>query len=139
MKALLAGLLFLVALTLSGGALAQDKDKVILKVQDKIAATDQKDKVRKDCYHKVHVVKLMEGVTYRIDMLGDSEFDTYLRLEDDAGKQLAEDDDSGEGLNARIVFPAPKTGTYRIIATTYDDNDTGSYTLLVTAIGGEKK
>jgi len=45
--------------------------------------------------------------------------DPYLRLEDAAGKELAKDDDGGEGLNARIRFDCPADGTYRIICTTF--------------------
>ena len=40
----------------------------------------------------------------------------------------ATDDDGGEGLNSRISFEAPETGTYYIAAGAYEDY-TGSYTL----------
>ena len=45
------------------------------------------------------------------------------RPEDSRGEQLAEDDDSGGFLDARI--------TYRIIATSYEPGKTGAYTLTV--------
>jgi len=45
--------------------------------------------------------------------------DPFLRLEDRDGLVLAEDDDSGGNLNARIVFKPGKTGTYRVVATTF--------------------
>ena len=38
------------------------------------------------------------------------------------------DDDGGEGLNSRVSFEAPETGTYYIAAGAYEDY-TGSYTL----------
>src|SRR5262249_28511193 len=60
----------------------------------------------------------------------DKKIDPYLRLENAAGMQLADDDDSGEGLNARIVFAAPKDGAYRIIATTFAGG-TGAFELTV--------
>jgi hypothetical protein len=132
------GCLFLIVVILPRAA-AQDEKKVILKVDGKIANTDPKDKVRQDCYHKSHIVKLEAGATYQIDMIGVGGFDTFLRLEDADGKQLAEDDDGGEDLDARIIFQAPKAGTYRIICTTYEDNDTGAYTLIVTRTAGGKK
>src|SRR5262245_32480846 len=47
-------------------------------------------------------------------------FDTFLRLEDADGKELARNDDSGGELNAQIVFTAPKSGDFRIIATSYE-------------------
>ena len=42
----------------------------------------------------------------------------------------ATDDDGGEGLNSRISFEAPETGTYYIAAGAYEDY-IGSYTLAV--------
>jgi len=88
------------------------------------------DKVRVGCYHRVFEFPMKAGTTYTIDMTGAIPgFDPFLRLEDASGKQVAEDDDSGGGQNARIVFEAPRTETYRIIATTCDPGQTGSYTL----------
>jgi hypothetical protein len=46
--------------------------------------------------------------------------DPYLVLTDAAGKKLAEDDDSGGGLNARIIFRTPQDGTFRIRATSFN-------------------
>ena len=40
------------------------------------------------------------------------------------------DDDGGEGLNSRVRFEAPETGTYYIAAGAYEDY-IGSYTLAV--------
>jgi hypothetical protein len=88
---------------------------------------DPADPVRAKSVHRVHSVTLKGGKTYTIDMLS-GYFDSYLRLEDSSRTVLAEDDDSGGGLNARIVFRAPKTDTYRIIATSYDGG-TGKYAL----------
>ena len=58
-------------------------------------------------------------------------FDNMLRLEDETGRQLAEDDDSGGFPNARIVFRATADGWYRIIVTTFAPNAAGAYTLKV--------
>ena len=50
---------------------------------------------------------------------------------DSTGKKLAEeDDDSGGGLNARIVFRAEQDGTYRIQATSFNAGN-GAFTLTV--------
>ncbi len=66
---------------------------------------------------QVHELKMLAGKTYVIDM-SSPQFDTYLRLEDDKGKVVAENDDiSPTNLNSRIVFTAPKDGAYRIVAT----------------------
>ena len=68
--------------------------------------------------------------------------DTYLFLYDAAGKKLAEDDDSGGGLNARIIFHAEQDGTYRIRATSFNAGR-GAFTLTVREQAkqpkGEKK
>jgi hypothetical protein len=59
-----------------------------------------------------------------------NQIDSYLRLESAAGQQLAQDDDGGGFPNARIMFVAPRTEEYRIIATTFQPA-TGAYTLTV--------
>lgn len=116
---------------LLGGACAQGKkdDRKDIVVEGELINADLKDKVRTDCYCKTYTIKMTEGRTYQIDMKS-KVLDSYLRLEDSDGKQLAEDDDSGGNLDARIVFRAPKTGDYEIIATTFD-KALGKYTLTV--------
>jgi hypothetical protein len=56
-----------------------------------------------------------------------NQFDTFLRLEDTFGQVVAADDDSGKGLNARIVFQPKLTGTFRVIATSYAPDRTGNF------------
>ena len=70
----------------------------------------------------VYQVKLGAGKTYVIDMVSPDQIalDPYLVLTDATGKKLAEDDDGGDGLNARIVFRAEQAGTFRIQATTFN-------------------
>jgi len=80
-------------------------------------------------YHVVHTYKMKEGQTYTIDLI--SPWDNFLRLENAKGEQLAQDDDSGGNLNARITFPAPADGWYRIIVTSYAPRASGAYTLKV--------
>src|SRR5262249_3493053 len=49
-----------------------------------------------------------------------------------SGKQLAADDDSGGGTNARLLFRPAQGGTYRVIATVFPRGPgTGAYTLTV--------
>lgn len=103
------------------------------KLQDfesRLDAADPKDRVRTGSHCKVFEVEMKEGQTYVIDLMS-KEFDTYLRVEDADGKELAQDDDGGEGLNSRLRFVAPYTGTIRIIATTFAGGSTGSFTLSV--------
>src|SRR5205085_2396099 len=73
--------------------------------------------------------KLKKGKTYVVDMVSMA-FDTYLRLEDAQGNQVAEDDDSGGDLNAQIVYAPEADGTFKVIATRFADG-TGNFTLQV--------
>jgi hypothetical protein len=88
------------------------------------------DPIRPQCHHKVHEVQLEKGVTYTIDM-GSTFFDAYLRLEDSKGVKLAEDDDSGGNNNARITFTPKTTESYRLIATSFLNHQTGPYMVMV--------
>lgn len=58
--------------------------------------------------------------------------DPYVYVFDESQTQLAEDDDSGEGLDARLIFTAPARGRYGVVVTTYETGlHRGQYTLLV--------
>lgn len=118
--------------TRAGGKAEKD-----FKFEGKITKDDPRDKVRNlPC--KIHTAKLKGGMRYTIDMIGQG-FDAYLRLEDGAGKQLAEDDDSGGNQNARIEFACPRDGEYRFICTVYSEGQAGSYTLLIKSAGAAPK
>jgi hypothetical protein len=126
-RALVFGLALLVPLPAAWSDDKSTEDK--LKVEGKLRPDDPKDKVLTQRPHKVHEMKMKAGRTYQIDLVSTA-FDSFLRLEDSTGKQLAQDDDSGGDLNARIVFKAPKDDTYRIIVLTFN-GQTGPYTLTV--------
>ena len=69
----------------------------------------------------------------------ESTIDTFLYLrggEAKSGTALHEDDDGGEGTNSRIQADGLAAGTYTIEATTYRADDTGSFTLTVSGLGG---
>ena len=118
--------LFLVA------ALAAANDPpVSIVIPGKILPTDARDKVR-NLPGKVHAVRLTKDKTYMIDMASTA-FDAYLRIEDSAGKQLAEDDDSGGNLNARIRFVAPKDDAFLIFATSFSGGG-GDYMLTIKMV-----
>jgi len=87
---------------------------------------------------QVHEVKLTAGNTCIID-LQSSQFDTYLRLEDDKGKILDENDDiSKDNLNSRIIFTPETDGVYRIIATSYQQRGRGAYEVILREFGRTK-
>jgi hypothetical protein len=98
-------------------------------LKGKLAASDPKDTGRTDSYCKIYTIKLEAGKTYQFDCK--SEWDNWLRIEDAKGKQLAEDDDSGGGTDAQIIFECKTAGEYRVIVTTYNAGDTGDFTVIV--------
>ncbi len=100
---------------------------------DALVFTDAHDR-RMGNACKVYSVHFVANNTYVIDHRSNA-FDAYLRLEDPHGRVVMEDDDSGRfagggPLDARIVYRAPESGTYRIIATSLDGGF-GNYTLTV--------
>ncbi len=91
----------------------------------------QRSPIDRDGFHyHVDTVTMVAGVTYVID-LKSGDFDSYLRVEDLRGNVLAEDDDSGGGLDARIYFTPVRGGTFRIVTTTYIPGETGRYLLTI--------
>src|SRR6476659_10135444 len=110
---------------LMSGAMAQESGKaetITLKdgmanVDGALKTEDGKDNVQKQpC--KVFTIEFKRGHNYKIEMTS-KEIDSYLRLEDAAGKELAKDDDSGGFVNARIQFHCRVDGAHRVICTTY--------------------
>ena len=68
---------------------------------------------------QLHELKMQAGRTYVIDMES-RQFDTYLKLLDPSGKLLAENDDiAPDNLNSRIIYTPKETGTFRIVATSF--------------------
>lgn len=107
----------------------KDKDDGLeLVIPGQLLAVDPPDKSRNlPC--KIHVVRMKKDQGYLIDMVS-SDFDAYLRLEDAAGNKLAEDDDGGGNLNARIRFTAPRDDLFLVIATSCAGG-AGNYTLAI--------
>jgi hypothetical protein len=104
--------------------------KPALAAAGQLGEKDPFDKERKKCHHKVHEVKMAKGHRYTID-LRSGQFDPWLRLEDADGKIQAENDDGGGGRNARLRFTPERDGTYRIVVTSFGENETGDYSLIV--------
>lgn len=78
---------------------------------------------------KEYVIDLEAGKVYFIN-LDAPNFDAYLRLAHLNGQVIAEDDDGGGGLNSQIVFTAPQTKSYVVVATSLGGGF-GPYTLTV--------
>ncbi|MCI0682674.1 MAG: trypsin-like peptidase domain-containing protein [Gemmataceae bacterium] len=109
------------------------KGKVLLDVQGTVMMGDPVAKLAPFGRFKVHTIALKAGVRYVIEMGGavPLQFDPFLRLEDAKGQELAVDDDSGGNLNSRIVYTPKTDGDYRIIATVFEPQQLGAYTLTV--------
>ena len=83
-------------------------------------------------YHDDIDLFLFVGQTIQIDLGGS--LDNYLYLLDENCTQVDSDDDSGPGLDSMIVYTAPATGVYTVIATTWNPGATGSYDLTIEAL-----
>jgi hypothetical protein len=91
-----------------------------------------KDPALNDHFYKIFTIKLEAGKTYKLEQRSDGDpiFDSFLYLEDAEGKELAKNDDIADGnLDSRIVYKAAKAGTYRVITSTFVDNQTGKFIL----------
>lgn len=113
---------------LAGSSTAQEKKPLNESFSGNIEANDPLDTVRRQpC--KIHKVKLQEGRPYLVE-LRSPDFDTYLRIEDSNGNQVAEDDDGGgkKFTDSKLRWTAPKTDEYRLIATSFLGG-VGAYTL----------
>ena len=102
----------------------------LVKATSSLSDKDSTDKKLPGRFVKVHEVEMNAGTAYLIE-LQSAKFDAYLVVQDSAGKKLAEDNDSGGGLNAKLLFRAPNDGKYRVVVTSFNANETGSYTLTV--------
>lgn len=80
-----------------------------------------------DEFVKYYAFNLGSSRSVTIDMTS-NEVDAFLILFNRAGDVVAFDDDGGVGLNARIVTSL-SAGNYVIAATTFWDDETGSFTL----------
>jgi hypothetical protein len=92
-----------------------------LNKNEELKADDEKDTKLTLSPRKVYKVKLAEGKTYQMD-LKSKDFDAFLRVEDATGLEVAFNDDARGGgtYDSRVIYKAPKSGEYSIIATSLD-------------------
>jgi len=105
-----------------------------IRIESSLDENDPKDTKRTNSAAKIHKIKLTEGASYEIRM-NSTDFDSFLRIEDEGGQELAFDDDGGGFPNARILFVPKKTASYKVIATSFDAG-LGKYTLTIDQKGG---
>ncbi|MBI1830399.1 MAG: redoxin domain-containing protein [Planctomycetes bacterium] len=97
----------------------------ILKMSGELKENDPKDEKQADSPSQKHKVKLEAKKVYQID-LKSKDFDSYLRLLDPKGKEVAFDDDGGGFPDARIVYKTKVAGEYTIVVTCFPDK-TGKF------------
>jgi len=83
-------------------------------------ATDAEGRHRRE-----QVVNLRRGDRVRFGV--SSEAMDVMAVVEGPGGQRWEDDDGAGGTDARLVFTAPRDGSYRFIVTSYEAGETGSY------------
>jgi thiol-disulfide isomerase/thioredoxin len=135
----LFGLLAWAALLTAPSGMAGEKSKG-LKVDGELTADDPKDEKSplpqmRNQHFKSYTFKMTAGRKYQIDMKS-PDIDSFLRIEDPTGKQVAfhDDIDYPNNLNARILQIAEKDGEYKIIAT-HVGPKLGKFTLTVVDMG----
>jgi S1-C subfamily serine protease len=69
--------------------------------------------------------------------MSSSEVDSYLILVGPSGQEIAQDDDSGGGTNARIIATLPVDGIYLVVANSYQAEESGAYNLQARVTGNE--
>ncbi len=81
--------------------------------------------------YDAYAFRASAGERVKIDLESD-DFDSFLRvgrIVNGAFVQMAENDDGGSSLNARLVFTAPQAGEYLIRVTSYNGSAEGDYRL----------
>ena len=132
-----AGVFMLACLFFAGPSVnAGEKAGPILSKSEVLSPDDGKDTKLTNSPRKIYPIKLSEGKTYEMN-LKSKDFDSFLRLEDSSGKEVAEDDDGGGFPDARLVYKAAKSGDYKIIVTSFDGKS-GKFSLTVAEAGGDK-
>jgi tetratricopeptide (TPR) repeat protein len=115
--------------------------KIVSKVEEKLTVNDPVD--NRNCYYHSWETELEAGYYYQIDLKSPSfksnkDYDPILRLYDEKGNFVAEDDDGGGYPHSRMFFTAPRTGTFKFIVTSYVQRQTGPYVLTVQRIAADR-
>lgn len=82
-------------------------------------------------YTDEYLVVLDAGQTLTVTMRSGA-VDSWLELYDSDGNRVDQDDDSGGGNDAMMVFTSPSLDAYAIDASTFGTGATGAYTLAIT-------
>ncbi|HEX9951553.1 MAG TPA: hypothetical protein VGB53_07280 [Rubricoccaceae bacterium] len=81
-----------------------------------------------------YTVEATAGQTITVDLTS-SDFDTYVILRSPSGEQFDNDDFDGSTEHSQIVQRAGEGGTWRVVATTYEEGMGGAYRLAIRTGG----
>jgi tetratricopeptide (TPR) repeat protein len=111
-----------------------DMEQLLKQARASLNTTTLQGNLKDESRQQTHDHKLEAGITYVFDMRS-AVFDTYLKLLDAKGTLLAENDDiAPNNLNSRIIFTPKESGTFRIVATSFQERGRGPYTLTITSM-----
>jgi hypothetical protein len=88
-----------------------------------------------DSFYDAWTFQGVAGQTVQITMRSTA-VDSFLFLLDTNGLEIESNDDSGGGSDARMTVQIDTSGTYTILANTFDAGETGAYTLQLVCSGG---
>ncbi len=85
-------------------------------------------------YQDIYSFDGSAGESIEVDMTGD--FDTFLSILTPSGQTYENDDFNSDTARSVVDFTLPESGRYRIVATTYASDITGSYSLVLNQGSG---
>lgn len=100
---------------------------IVMRVETTLTTEDE---MRDECYQQTHEVTLNEGERYVIE-LASREFATCLKLLSPDGMIVAFDDEGTTSRPAQIIYTAPRTGVYRLVAASTMPHSVGAFRLTV--------
>jgi hypothetical protein len=100
---------------------------VVMRVEAELPIRDE---ARDNCYERVQEATLNEGERYIIH-LESKEYATCLKLLNPEGMIVAFHDEGMPSNGAHIIYEAPRTGTYRLVASSMTTHAVGAFTLTV--------
>jgi hypothetical protein len=88
-------------------------------------------------YVDSYTIDVEEGQSILVDMTSTSDMDPYIILKSPSGEQVENDDYEGDRTRSRVEHDAEESGAWRVMATSYEAGEEGSYDITIrTGAGG---
>ncbi len=113
--------------------LTTHKQKADFSVEDKITEESPKDSENKEAFQSKHKVKMKKGMFYLVN-LQSGDFSPALRWEDENGQIISRGKPARTKGKSSLIFKAPESGEYQVVATSRDAEETGQYSLVMVNI-----